>query len=207
MRRPVRVVVSGARGWPLLDPAAIAGLCPSRGPVPRMGLRSASMYDVSWCTVGGLVAASLNNGGVVIWDLQHLSHRASDVKVLSGSRSGGVGTMVGEHARGVNRVGWDPHHPHMIMSGSQVSCRGRESWLRGCLRHGCFAHLVVAGRVHPGGGPEAANRGDGNLAPCSGATGCWGKQAAEAESVLFSPPTFCLVPWSLSFVPWRVVRG
>lgn len=78
------------------------------------------MYDVSWCSEGGLVAASLNNGGVAIWDLQHLSPHLTDVRGVGGMRSGGTGNMVGEHARGVNRVGWDPHHPDMIMSGSQV---------------------------------------------------------------------------------------
>lgn len=84
------------------------------------------MYDVAWASVGGKVAASLSNGGVCIWDISHsmlgTEHRNSGDLLRGGFGGGraGMGHVLGTHARTVNRVGWDPFNPHMLMSGSQV---------------------------------------------------------------------------------------
>lgn len=72
-----------------------------------------SMYDVSWCHHGGRVAASLSNGGVAIWDLQHL---ATDADM----RGDDGGKIIGNHERSVNRLCWDPHDHGQLLSGSQA---------------------------------------------------------------------------------------
>lgn len=103
-----------------LNPSATS--CP---PPPRALTDVCRMYDVSWCTKGTKVAASLNNGGVCVWDLAHLTPDP-DVRGLKGAGgggdgdAGGVGNILGMHTRSVNRIGWDPHNPRMLMSGSQV---------------------------------------------------------------------------------------
>lgn len=76
-------------------------------------LMVSSMYDVSWCHSGGRVAASLSNGGVAIWDLQHLATDAD----MKGDDSGKI---IGNHERSVNRLCWDPHDHGQLLSGSQV---------------------------------------------------------------------------------------
>lgn len=76
-------------------------------------LMASSMYDVSWCHHGGRVAASLSNGGVAIWDLQHL---ATDADV----RGDDGGKIIGNHERSVNRLCWDPHDHGQLLSGSQA---------------------------------------------------------------------------------------
>lgn len=79
------------------------------------------MYDVAWCPSGGHVAASLSNGGVAIWDLQHLPSSTAG-QGLQGAdvRGEDTGKIIGTHERSVNRLSWNPFHHNMLLSGSQV---------------------------------------------------------------------------------------
>lgn len=98
------------------------------GPIPRTQVFSPphavdpSMYDVAWCPSGGHVAASLSNGGVAIWDLQHLPSSLAG-QGLQGAdvRGEDTGKIIGTHERSVNRLSWNPFHHNMLLSGSQVS--------------------------------------------------------------------------------------
>lgn len=80
------------------------------------------------------MAASLSNGGVAIWDLQHLSsanttgggqgygHQGGS----TGMRGEDTGKMIGRHDRSVNRLCWNPFDHGMLLSGSQARGRERE---------------------------------------------------------------------------------
>ncbi|CAM9989632.1 unnamed protein product [Pylaiella littoralis] len=102
-----------------------------------------SMYDVAWCPSGGHVAASLSNGGVAIWDLQHISgggagagpgeragsgqgrshgyHGQGGGLLGSGASLRGMdtGKIIGTHERSVNRLCWNPFDHAQLLSGSQ----------------------------------------------------------------------------------------
>ncbi|KAG5178800.1 WD40-repeat-containing domain protein [Tribonema minus] len=61
-----------------------------------------SITDVSWSAMdSGLVAAAMNNGGIVVWDVLP-SHHSERVMV--------------EHQRTVNRVAWHPSEPALLLS-------------------------------------------------------------------------------------------
>ncbi|CAM9835484.1 unnamed protein product, partial [Ectocarpus fasciculatus] len=84
-----------------------------------------SMYDVAWRPSGGNVAASLSNGGVAMWDLQHLSSSSSSSSSSSQMWAGQgqppeeTGKIIGTHDRSVNRLSWNPFDHNMLLSGSQ----------------------------------------------------------------------------------------
>ncbi|CBN76538.1 conserved unknown protein [Ectocarpus siliculosus] len=83
-----------------------------------------SMYDVAWRPSGGNVAASLSNGGVAMWDLQHLSSSSSSSSSSQSWAGQGqlreeTGNIIGTHDRSVNRLSWNPFDHNMLLSGSQ----------------------------------------------------------------------------------------
>ncbi|CAN0132278.1 unnamed protein product, partial [Ectocarpus sp. 12 AP-2014] len=82
---------------------------------------SRSMYDVAWRPSGGNVAASLSNGGVAMWDLQHLSSSTSSSSSSQSWAGQGqlreeTGNIIGTHDRSVNRLSWNPFDHNMLLS-------------------------------------------------------------------------------------------
>lgn len=76
------------------------------------------------------MAASLSNGGVDVWHLQHL---AKDTL----GKGDEVGKVVGKHERSVNRLCWDPHDRSRLLSGSQASvCPISFFTITFCMKHG-----------------------------------------------------------------------
>lgn len=99
-------------------------------------VRVRSMYDVAWRPSGGHVAASLSNGGVAMWNLQHLSSSSSSSPSQSWAGQGQpqeeTGSIIGTHDRSVNRLSWNPFDHNMLLSGSQA--RRRREGVRAAMR-------------------------------------------------------------------------
>lgn len=67
-----------------------------------------SSNDVKWCEsyAKHLIATAATNGAIVIWDIQKPVGQKQD-------------RIISEHSRAVNRVGFHPTDPILLMSASQ----------------------------------------------------------------------------------------
>ncbi|CAM9826634.1 unnamed protein product [Choristocarpus tenellus] len=117
-----RHAVSGGRDIVKVLRVAPEGLSELRSLRVQSQKFKLSIMDVSWSPHGGEVAASMANGGVVVWDLEHEGDLKESGRDGGFGRSGlaVTGKVLTDQLRSVNRVNWDPSQPGILITGSQV---------------------------------------------------------------------------------------